>query len=45
MREFCPPEFPVYMYDKEGKYVLKTMGEVCLDPGVFPSYTGLPGAG
>lgn len=28
MREFCTDSVPVYMYGKDGKYVLKTMGEV-----------------
>jgi len=29
MREFTTPSFPVYMYDIDGKYTVKTMGEVC----------------
>lgn len=28
MREFCGEDFPVYMYDKEGEYTLRTMGEL-----------------
>ncbi|EEH43737.1 cytidine deaminase [Paracoccidioides brasiliensis Pb18] len=28
MREFCTQSFPVYMYGKDGKYVMKTMGEL-----------------
>ncbi|CAI7635636.1 unnamed protein product [Penicillium pancosmium] len=28
MREFTTPSFPVYMYDGEGNYTVKTMGEV-----------------
>ncbi|KAG5295265.1 cytidine deaminase [Histoplasma ohiense] len=28
MREFCPPSFPVYMYGGDGKYTVKTMGEL-----------------
>lgn len=28
MREFTTPSFPVYMYDGEGSYTVKTMGEV-----------------
>lgn len=31
MREFTTPSFPVYMYDREGGYVLKTMGEVWMN--------------
>ncbi|EEH39289.2 hypothetical protein PAAG_01751 [Paracoccidioides lutzii Pb01] len=27
MREFCTQSFPVYMYGKDGKYIMKTMGE------------------
>lgn len=29
MREFTTPSFPVYMYDADGAYTVKTMGEVC----------------
>ncbi|EDN04028.1 cytidine deaminase [Histoplasma capsulatum] len=28
MREFCPPSFPVYLYGGDGKYTVKTMGEL-----------------
>jgi hypothetical protein len=28
MREFTPPSFPVYMYDVDGNYTVKTIGEV-----------------
>lgn len=28
MREFTTPSVPIYMYDGEGRYILKTMGEV-----------------
>jgi hypothetical protein len=28
MREFTTPSFPIYMYDGEGNYTVKTMGEV-----------------
>lgn len=28
MREFTTPSFPVYMYDADGAYTVKTMGEV-----------------
>ncbi|PGH11801.1 cytidine deaminase [Polytolypa hystricis UAMH7299] len=28
MREFCKPSFPIYMYDRDGKYTMKTMGEL-----------------
>ncbi|KMU89397.1 hypothetical protein CIHG_07203 [Coccidioides immitis H538.4] len=31
MRQFCPPSFPVYMYGNDGKYVMKTMGELLPD--------------
>ncbi|KAK2796067.1 hypothetical protein FQN52_000040 [Onygenales sp. PD_12] len=31
MREFTTPSFPVYMYDGEGKFVVKTMGELLPD--------------
>lgn len=30
IREFTTPSFPVYMYDANGSYKLKTMGEVGL---------------
>lgn len=29
MREFTPPSFPIYMYDKDGEYKVATIGEVC----------------
>lgn len=29
MREFTTPSFPIYMYDKDGNYTVKTMSEVC----------------
>lgn len=28
IREFCPLTLPVYMYDKEGQYVMKTLDEL-----------------
>lgn len=28
MREFTPPSFPIYMYDKDGEYKVLTIGEV-----------------
>jgi hypothetical protein len=28
MREFTPPNFPIYMFDKEGGYKIATIGEV-----------------
>ncbi|KAJ5369479.1 Cytidine deaminase [Penicillium cosmopolitanum] len=31
MREFTTPSFPVYMYDGEGNYTVKTMGELLPD--------------
>lgn len=36
MSEFTDPSVPVYMYDGEGGYRMKTMGEV-----FFPSYQTL----
>lgn len=36
MSEFTDPSVPVYMYDREGGYRMKTMGEV-----FFPSYQTL----
>ncbi|PGG97745.1 cytidine deaminase [Helicocarpus griseus UAMH5409] len=39
MREFCTLSFPIYMYDKDGNYVVKTMGELLPDsfgPGDLP---------
>lgn len=38
MREFTTPSFPVYMYDGQGNYTVKTMGEVCYSSS-FPLYT------
>lgn len=35
MREFTPPSFPIYMYDKDGNYKVATIQEVRL---VFPLY-------
>ncbi|EEP76583.1 cytidine deaminase [Uncinocarpus reesii 1704] len=31
MRQFCPPSLPIYMYGTDGKYVMKTMGELLPD--------------
>ncbi|KAJ5112069.1 Cytidine deaminase [Penicillium argentinense] len=31
MREFTTPSFPVYMYDADGNYTVKTMGELLPD--------------
>ncbi|QKX53938.1 uncharacterized protein TRUGW13939_01018 [Talaromyces rugulosus] len=31
MREFSPPGFPVYMYDKDGEYKVVTIGELLPD--------------
>ncbi|KAL2052471.1 hypothetical protein ABVK25_007343 [Lepraria finkii] len=28
IREFCPLTMPIFMYDKEGSYVVKTLGEL-----------------
>lgn len=28
MREFTPPSFPIYMYDRDGEYKITTIGEV-----------------
>lgn len=28
MREFTTPSFPIYMYDKDGNYTVKTMSEL-----------------
>jgi cytidine deaminase len=28
MREFTTPSFPVFMYDGQGNYAVRTMGEV-----------------
>jgi cytidine deaminase len=48
MNEFCDAGMPVFMYDKDGKYVVKTMGEVCTfeasvmvqkNANVFPAVT------
>lgn len=30
MREFITPSFPVYMYDVDGNYTVKTIGEVSI---------------
>ncbi|OJJ43692.1 hypothetical protein ASPZODRAFT_73972 [Penicilliopsis zonata CBS 506.65] len=30
MREFTAPSFPVYMFDADGDYTVKTMGEVVI---------------
>jgi len=31
IREFCPLEMPIFMYDKYGNYIVKTLEEVsCL---------------
>jgi cytidine deaminase len=29
IREFCEPGMPIFMHDKEGGYVVKTVEEVC----------------
>lgn len=29
IREFAAPETPIFMYDKDGKFVVKTLEEVC----------------
>lgn len=34
MREFTTPDFPIYMYDKDGNYKISTIEEVRL---LFPS--------
>ncbi|KAI1962921.1 hypothetical protein LOZ58_002545 [Ophidiomyces ophidiicola] len=31
MREFCPSNFPVYLYDKDGRYVVRTIEELLPD--------------
>ncbi|BDD59110.1 hypothetical protein MPDQ_001237 [Monascus purpureus] len=31
MREFTTPSFPIYMYDKDGNYTVKTMSELLPD--------------
>jgi cytidine deaminase len=31
MREFTPPSFPVFMYDGQGNYAVRTMGELLPD--------------
>ncbi|KAF7713409.1 Uncharacterized protein PECH_001583 [Penicillium ucsense] len=31
MREFTTPSFPIYMYDGQGNYKMKTMGELLPD--------------
>ncbi|KAK2871616.1 hypothetical protein FQN49_003005 [Arthroderma sp. PD_2] len=28
MRQFCPLDFPIYMYDGQGKYRMQAMGEL-----------------
>ncbi|KAF3481925.1 cytidine deaminase [Arthroderma uncinatum] len=28
MRQFCALDFPIYMYDGQGKYTMRTMGEL-----------------
>jgi cytidine deaminase len=30
MREFTPPSFPIYMYDKDGEYKVVTIGDVSI---------------
>lgn len=44
MREFTTPSFPVYMYDVDGNYTVKTIGEVSMSidrgqSGNLPLYT------
>nr|KMM64196.1 hypothetical protein CPAG_00548 [Coccidioides posadasii RMSCC 3488] len=41
MRQFCPPSFPVYMYGNDGKYVMKTMGEIHSAPKIWRDDTFL----
>ncbi|WEW58560.1 cytidine deaminase [Emydomyces testavorans] len=33
IREFCAPSVPIYMYDKDGNFVVQTIGELL--PGAF----------
>lgn len=28
LREFCPLDMPIFMFDKDGKYVVKTLEEL-----------------
>jgi hypothetical protein len=28
IREFCRDEMPIYMYDKDGQFVVRTLGEL-----------------
>ncbi|CAI7624507.1 unnamed protein product [Penicillium manginii] len=38
MREFTTPSFPIYMYDGEGNYTVKTMSEVNPPPSESPRF-------
>ena len=29
IREFCEPDMPIIMIDREGSYVVQTIGQVC----------------
>jgi len=28
IREFCPPETPIYMFERDGKFIIKTVAEI-----------------
>jgi len=40
IREFASPETPIFMYDKDDRFVMKTLEEVCSFP-VFDLRSGL----
>lgn len=33
--EFCEPDMPIFMHDKDGQYVVTTIGEVSFNPRLF----------
>lgn len=40
IREFCEPETPIVMYDREGGFLIKTLEEVCLASHTGPYILG-----